>query len=253
MRVRPLTLRPLEAAAGAGHLVGLSTIENGYPLAPLEPRLQLIGSDPGLLEHPKQAMPSSAPDDQAEKQSGKQEAHSVNPEAHGELHHRIPQQVPDPGPCSRPDEGADHPVADEAGDTQSRRAGQAGRDRVQLGQESGGELERPRSSKKPVLSPTDERFGTGREPAEQRDYSRPAPPTYAVPAEVRAECGPDRDGEDLDNAQPAARRQRTRGEQDGNDRHRHAALNGKNPAEQNPLGMVQDHREIAPRWMSTSG
>lgn len=149
--------------------------------------------------------------------------------------------------------GADHPVADKAGDTQSRRAGQAGRDGVQLGQESGGELERPCSSKEPVLSPTNERFGTGREPAEQREYSRPAPPTYAVPAEVRAQGGPDRDGEDLDNAQSAARRQRTRGEQDGNDGHRHAALIGKNPAEQDPLGMVQDHRDTALRWMSTSG
>ena len=187
-------------------------------------------------------MASRAPDDQTEKPRGEQEADQTNPEAHREIHHRIAQQVPDPGPCPRPDEGADHPVADEPGDAQCRRAGQAGRDGVQLGQEPGGDLELRRPSQKPVLSPTDERLGIGREPTEDREHSRAAPPTYAVPAEIRAQASSDRDRDGLDNAHPAGRRQRPRREENRNDRQRHTALIGKNPAEQHPLEMAEAHR-----------
>jgi hypothetical protein len=189
-------------------------------------------------------MPSSAPDDQVEEQGREQEAGQPDAEAHREIHHHVAQHVPEPGPDPGPREGADRSVAEEARDPHPGRAGQAGGHRIQLGQEAGGDLEPPRVSEEAILGPPDERLGPGREPAEQRQHACPAPPAQAVPAEIRAEGGHDGDGEDLDDAQPAARGQRSRREQPGNDRHRYATLIGQHPAEQHPLDVVEDHRHV---------
>src|SRR6266481_7812894 len=203
--------------------------------------LEIVRNAGSLPEHANQAMAAGSLEREIEGEGGQEEDDETDAEANCRVRERVAEKIPKPNPPSRPRQRTRGTVAEKANDARPGRTGQSAGDRVQLRQEPSGNLECSYVSAEDMLSATDQHTGSQREPAQNLQRPRPAPPAKAVPRQVARERRPDRDANDHGHTQVAIPRQRARADQGGDDGHRDPGLIAEDPGKQKPSRVLQNH------------